>query len=123
MFEERTAAGTTADVVTQDDDAIYCATCGHLVTRGRWRIHMNGEHQHTVFNPAGILFRLLCFKEAPGVTAIGDPTSDFTWFRGYDWQVGLCAGCEAHLGWQFAGDQEPPVFFGLIKPRLSSDKR
>jgi hypothetical protein len=108
------------DVREEEDDAIYCAACGGLVTRGRWRISMNGDHEHTVFNPAGIVFRVVCFKEAPGVGAVGEPSGEFTWFRGYDWQVALCRGCNVHIGWQYAGEQEPQVFFGLIAPKLTN---
>ena len=104
------------------DDAVYCAGCGHLATRGRWAMAVNAAHEHTVFNPAGILFKVLCFKEAPGVGASGEASGDFTWFKGYLWRIAFCRGCGAHLGWRFEGDGEPAVFFGLIKPKLSHSK-
>jgi hypothetical protein len=106
----------------KEDDALYCAACGHLATRGRWRIAVNGDHAHTLANPAGLIFRVDCYKEAPGARAVGPPTDEFTWFRGYDWQVALCADCEVQLGWQFTGDDSPAVFFGLIRPRLTDKK-
>jgi hypothetical protein len=31
--------------------------------------------EHTLFNPAGVLFRVLCFKEALGADAPGDATT------------------------------------------------
>lgn len=101
------------------DDAITCAACGHLVTRTRWRLSMDG-HEHTFFNPAGRVFTVLCFREAPGAADRGDPTDEFTWFKGYDWNFALCRGCGEHLGWRFTGALDPPLFFGLIKPKLSS---
>lgn len=122
MLQIAPGAKIETDVADEEDDAIYCAACGHLATRGRWRIAMNGDHRHTVFNPAGVVFRVVCFKEAPGVGAVGEPSGDFTWFRGYDWQVALCRGCNGHLGWQYAGEKEPQVFFGLIQTKLASTK-
>ena len=103
-----------------DDDALYCAACGALVTRGRWRCHMDGSHQHRFSNPAGVVFDLVCFREAPGTLTVGEPTFEATWFSGYQWDYALCAGCQAHLGWRFAGAHEPPVFFGLIQPKLTA---
>ena len=111
-----------ADIEVEDatDDAVYCAGCGEVVTRTRWAFSMNGSHEHVFFNPHGVVFRVLCFTEAPGARDEGQPTDDFTWFKGFDWNFALCGGCGEHLGWRYAGDDGPGVFFGLIKGRLSS---
>ncbi|MDD9877002.1 MAG: cereblon family protein [Magnetovibrio sp.] len=101
------------------DDAIYCARCHGVVTRGRWALSVDG-HEHVFFNPAGVVYRIVCFTEAPGAADIGEPTDEFTWFKGYLWSFALCAGCGEHLGWRYAGDGDPAVFFGLIKNRLSA---
>lgn len=100
------------------EERLYCARCGMFVTKGRWRIRMKGEHEHVVFNPAGVLFRVQCFEEAPGAVAVGSASAEFTWFRGYDWRVALCTGCNSHLGWMYEGADAPAVFFGLIAQAL-----
>ena len=104
------------EVVDEEASEIYCAACGHLVTRTDWRMAVDGAHEHTLFNPAGILFRVLCFREAPGTEAPGDATADFTWFDGYVWRIAFCGGCTTHLGWRFEGTG---VFFGLVKSKLT----
>lgn len=101
------------------DDSILCAECSMLVTRTRWRLSMGGEHEHTFFNPAGNIFRVLCFRESPGVSSVGNPSNEFTWFKKYLWTFSLCLGCGGHLGWRYEGDAEPRIFFGLIKAKLS----
>jgi hypothetical protein len=113
-------AGKTETEETTDD-VINCAMCGHLVTRGRWRLDIDG-HEHVFFNPAGRVFRVLCFREAPGAADQGDPTGEFTWFKGYKWNFAHCRGCNAHLGWRFTGTVAPPVFFGLIKGKLAGPR-
>lgn len=95
-----------------------CAACDATVTHERWGIAVDGGHERTFFNPAGLVFRILCFKEAPGVAAAGAASDAFTWFRGTAWRVGLCRGCGAHLGWRYEGNRAPAVFFGLIKSAL-----
>lgn len=102
------------------DDALYCAKCALLVTRTRWAVDIGG-HERVFINPLGRVFRIACFREAPGGTDHGDSTKADTWFPGYAWTIQLCSGCNAHLGWRFEGDASPPVFFGLIKTALTSD--
>lgn len=118
MLQEAPDAVLEREVEESTDDALYCAGCGHLVTRGRWALSMDG-HEHVFFNPAGQIFRVVCFAEAPGAADVGEPTDEFTWFKGYDWNFALCRGCATHLGWRYAGEASPRVFFGLIKNRLA----
>jgi len=110
----------TETIVTEDDEKYYCVVCSTLVTRARWRIAMNGIHEHTVFNPAGMVFDVLCFKEADGAIAVGEPTDTFTWFKGYDWRFAVCRNCGSHLGWHYEGSEKPAIFFALIKRALTT---
>ena len=103
---------------TDTDDALYCTGCGHLLTRTRWAIDIGG-HERVFINPAGRVFRIACFKEAPGTADWGLGTSEHTWFSGYAWTIQLCGSCGAHAGWRFDGSATPPVFFGLNKTALT----
>ena len=123
MFDadQDTAPKIKTETREQGDDPLYCARCGHLVTRGRWAFAPAVGEVFT--NPAGHTFHLRCFTEAPGATDAGAPTDDFTWFPGYEWNFALCRGCSEHLGWRYMGEAAPPVFWGLIKDRLSSQPK
>ena len=104
---------------------IFCVACGHVVTSTKWQANRGDNHEHVFFNPAGMVFRVVCFSEAPGVASHGMPSDEFTWFKGYDWQAVTCLGCNDHLGWQFTGTASggaDDVFFGLIKPKLTIQK-
>ena len=114
-----------ADIVTDshvgersEGVAFYCAQCGAFMTRPAMAMRMGGDHEHVFFNPAGHVFRVVCFRDAPGAVAVGSPTDAFTWFKGFDWRVALCKGCGAHVGWMYEGIGPPAVFFGLIRPML-----
>lgn len=98
--------------------AYYCARCGTLMTRGSLGIRMNGDHEHVVFNPAGMMFRVACFKDAPGAVAVGNVSDQFSWFRGFTWRIALCKTCDAQMGWMYEGAGAPAVFFGLIRAML-----
>lgn len=97
---------------------LFCAACRHPVTHQDQRIPVLGSHEHRCTNPHGITYHLGCFREAPGCSATGEATTEYTWFPGYAWRIALCANCRAHLGWRFqSGDG---YFHGLIVARLTS---
>lgn len=95
---------------------ILCKSCGAIITFHEEKKVVNGTHNHTFFNPAGIVFELGCFANAQGCRVTGQPTDEFTWFHGFVWLFALCSQCKAHLGWQFRGADSS--FFGLILKEL-----
>ncbi len=119
-FREEPGREQTSDPALKDKDeksarsqgAIRCKNCGWNITTKEQRIAVNDSHTHTLFNPAGIVFELVCFRKAPGCFLAGEPTSEFTWFAGHVWRYALCQNCNNHLGWFFEGSDSS--FFGLI---------
>lgn len=97
--------------------ALLCGRCLYPISSDAQRINIAGAHTHTCTNPHGLVYRIGCFSAAPGCTAVGPAFSEYCWFQGYRWQVGVCSNCHEHLGWLFHGDSP---FYGLIHDRLSS---
>lgn len=117
----RDAADLVTDIVVDESSggvAYYCARCGSFMTRASLGIRMNGAHEHVVFNPAGMVFRVVCFKDTPGAVAVGNSSDQFSWFKGFTWRIALCKTCDSHVGWMFEGTGAPAVFFGLIRAML-----
>lgn len=102
----------------EDERPLRCGTCGASVTTWAAKVAVHGAFEHRRVNPSGVDFHLGCFREAPGCVGEGIPTTFWTWFPGYAWQIASCRRCSEHLGWVFHGDV---VFFGLILPRLRED--
>ena len=75
-----------------------------------------GAHAHTFTNPHGLRFHIGCFATATGCIAAGEPTTYFSWFPGYAWQVENCGSCGEHLGWRFRSPEDE--FHGFILDRL-----
>jgi hypothetical protein len=105
-----------APVATQEP-VWRCAACGHEVALDRDRVHLEGAGVRTFVNPEGIEFRITGFRDAPGCAASGRPSSYWSWFPGFAWQVALCSGCGRHLGWSFQSAEAR--FHGLILDRLA----
>lgn len=98
------------------DDPILCRSCGHGITSAAEIIAVDGSHRHRFTNPAGITYRLGCFSAAGGCLVYGEPTRDFTWFKGFAWSLAFCQGCYHHLGWHY--ESSGASFFGLILDNL-----
>jgi len=96
---------------------ILCRNCSAHITLKSEEFSFNNSDFHLFKNPAGIYFRVVCFKNAPGCLIISDYTEKFTWFEGYSWAIALCRVCHAHLGWHYISLER--TFFGLVADRLT----
>lgn len=108
----------TLEYELEEESRLLCMNCSNEITHVSLGIERGGAFQHLFINPAGLPFRIGCFSQAPGCILHGLPTSEFTWFPGYRWQVALCDNCMTHLGWFYTGEDE---FFGLIIARLKEN--
>jgi hypothetical protein len=97
-------------------ESILCRQCGHHITDRDKACEVNGSHDHTFFNPSGIVFQIGCYTWAPGCSVHGSATKEFSWFAGSSWRLALCSGCTSHLGWFFSSTDNS--FFGLIFSKL-----
>jgi len=99
---------------------LLCAACEQRITDNAARIPIHDQHEHTVSNPHGFVFRIGCFDSAPGVVEDGEPSIYWSWFPGYRWQIVVCQQCRWHLGWRF--DNDGDTFFGLVLDRLRLER-
>jgi hypothetical protein len=95
---------------------LACRSCGSFVAESRARVEMAGAHVHTFINPAGTIYRVGCFAEAPGLREIGEASAHWTWFPGFEWQVGICRTCYEHLGWSYRSSSAR--FVALIMDKI-----
>jgi hypothetical protein len=112
-------ADVSSALEVESGDFLLCRSCRSTVTANRHSISVNSSHHHAFFNPAGIVYEIRCFSEAAGTIIHGEPTTDFSWFQGYNWQYCLCGRCLIHLGWFFSSSADS--FYGLIASKLLSE--
>ncbi|MBU2490305.1 MAG: hypothetical protein KKA60_13025 [Proteobacteria bacterium] len=96
---------------------IRCAACGSGVTSRDRKTERGGSHEHSFFNPVGLVFVIGCFTDCPGCAVLAPRSTEFTWFPGHAWQLALCRACLEHLGWRYVSP-DGDSFFGLILDRL-----
>jgi hypothetical protein len=103
-----------------DDNFLLCKFCRNIITSKNHSINIDEKHIHTFKNPMGLVFTIGSFSQAKGCLKIGEPTSQFTWFPGYEWSITLCNNCMIHLGWYYQSGSSG--FFGLILDNLIENK-
>ena len=111
LLDAENAPGIAAGRV-DEDDPIRCRRCREALAPRSARIELSPD---TFVSPEGLVFELLGVRVAPGCTAVGTPTHSWTWFPGCAWQVALCRGCGAQVGWTYSGAS---TFAGLIRARV-----
>ncbi len=119
FFEAKIRKDVEEILETEDGDndrrILACADCKAKITTQGARTAVKGGHEHNFFNPHGIIYRIGCFRNAPGCMPTSQPTAEFSWFPGYRWRIVCCSSCLNHLGWSFEANH---TFFGLILNRL-----
>jgi len=105
----------------EEDIVLLCAACGADVTTTS-----RCEGTTPLANPGrGPPMYIGRFSGADGVEAVGSSTSEESFFSGCTWQMGLCRGCGAHVGWFYENSgsavaSEP--FWGLLWSRLEKSR-
>ncbi len=102
---------------TGDVEAFICSNCASIIAFLNDQIEVDGAFNHSFANPHGLLFEISCFKNAPGCICSNESFSEFTWFRGFSWQIATCRSCLIHLGWFFSSTKSH--FYGLISDNLT----
>lgn len=65
---------STQMVLAPGASIFRCRQCGQTISRHDWLLPMGGDHEHVVFNPAGMILRLVFFpgaRPAPDRRAFG----------------------------------------------------
>uniref|UniRef100_A0A182PJ24 Protein cereblon n=1 Tax=Anopheles epiroticus TaxID=199890 RepID=A0A182PJ24_9DIPT len=74
--------------------------------------------QTSYCNPAGYVHDTLTVHKTKenSTLPVERPSTNFSWFPGYSWQIIVCANCRQHLGWKFVAEKRnvlPKSFYGL----------
>jgi len=104
------------DVLSKEDEIIICAFCNNHITDPSKQIIINNSFHHTFANPYGHVFEIGCFSDAKGCRSSSIASTEFSWFIGCSWKIGVCNYCSTHLGWVFSSEVDK--FFGLILEKL-----
>ena len=119
--------------VLRSMNSLRCKSCDRFIcsTSSIFSLSQSGP-QSPFVNPSGYIHETVTVNETSSsvlTTLNYSPTSEFSWFPGYQWTLCFCAQCTCHLGWRFTveGNRKlhPKLFWGLSRNciHLSYDKK
>lgn len=116
-------------LIHQDTTVIRCV-CGRKLHRFHSYQRLNlfgGNTSKSVFvNRYGNSFRVITTRTLMNYAEITPPSSEDTWFPGYQWQILECSYCGNHIGWKFIeerneednNESELGVFFAISQSSI-----
>lgn len=111
------AAEREAESAEEESRAgLWCRACREWVADPDDAVSIHGEPTVRSFvNPHGFVHDVLTLSHAAGMLHGGPRVGADSWFPGYVWQIGVCGGCGAHLGWRYTAvsGAVPSTFVGL----------
>ncbi len=118
--DPETGTRSDAQSIELPEPVISCRNCLSLITRPEFALNTGQGFAQTFANPAGHVFEIGCFSSADGCVRASAPSSEFSWFPGFDWSIGICRNCAIQLGWIFFPTREGQGsrFYGLILDML-----
>ena len=109
---------------------LCCQNCGETLAQQSDIFSMSREGpQGSYVNPGGQVHETLTLYKVKNVMYIGQPSTEYSWFPGYAWQICRCIHCDSHLGWRFTASasekMHPNKFYGIsrgsIRPKLEME--
>ncbi|XP_011295031.2 protein cereblon [Musca domestica] len=105
---------------TFKEEAVYiCRTCGTHIANCRELFAMSKHGVQSQYcNSAGYIHETNTVYQVnrQNILYSGSPSTEFSWFPGYQWHIIVCKICEHHLGWEFKAVESnliPKQFFGI----------
>lgn len=103
-----------------DYDRFFCCRrCRNQIANCNTLFAMSKHGVQTNYcNPGGIIHETntVYAVRTDAVYPSGAPSTQFSWFPGYSWQVLLCRICDIHIGWRFDSTKPnliPQNFYAL----------
>ena len=107
---------------------LCCRNCGETLAQQSDIFSMSKEGpQGSYVNPGGYVHETLTLYKVKNILYTGQPSTEYSWFPGYAWQICQCSYCDSHLGWRFTVSSSekklhPKKFYGIsrrsIRPKF-----
>nr|XP_013097345.1 unnamed protein product [Stomoxys calcitrans] len=105
---------------TFKEEAVFsCRSCGTHIANCRELFAMSKHGVQSQYcNSAGFIHETNTVYQVnrQNIRYNGSPSTEFSWFPGYQWHIIVCKICEHHLGWEFKAVEPnliPKQFFGI----------
>ncbi|XP_017849190.1 protein cereblon homolog isoform X2 [Drosophila busckii] len=103
----------------KEESIFYCrycnsslAFCSDLFAMSKHGVQTQYCNSAGYIHETNTVYRVI----AQAIEYNGEPSTEFSWFPGYQWHIILCKFCAQHVGWEFKAIESnlvPKIFFGL----------
>ncbi|XP_075145269.1 E3 ubiquitin ligase component cereblon [Haematobia irritans] len=103
----------------KEESVFNCRSCGTHIANCRELFAMSKHGVQSQYcNSAGYIHETNTVYQVnrQNILYNGSPSTEFSWFPGYQWHIIVCKICEHHLGWEFKAVEPnliPKQFFGI----------
>jgi len=113
-------------IILEQYNIIECASCHSTISTRKDIFSMSADGFLGAYvNPHGHVHETLTLLRARGLSVVGRPSTESSWFPGYAWTIAYCTGCRSHMGWKFESvdrNIKPAYFWGLSRRSLRTTK-
>lgn len=116
----------------KEDSIFSCRNCSTHIANCRELFAMSKHGVQSQYcNSAGYIHKTNTVYQVNRQNIIynGSPSTEFSWFPGYQWHIIVCKICKHHLGWEFKAVEPnliPKQFFGIssssVRVRSAQDR-
>lgn len=112
-----------------DGTVFVCRVCRNPIAHCKDLFAMSKYGVQSQYcNPSGYIHETnTVYKLFPNaVTFSGEPSSEFSWFPGYQWHIIVCKKCKRLIGWQFRANTDnliPALFYGITGASVKVSKK
>lgn len=103
---------------------LRCKECTELIAERKDIFSMSLEGPQGMYvNPSGYVHETITVYRSTGLSLIGRPLTEHSWFPGYAWIIAQCRQCSSHMGWKFVATDKnlkPEKFWGLCRSSVLS---
>lgn len=109
--------------ILQSMNSICCKSCKQVFCSKEdiFSLSHSGP-QGTFVNSGGYVHETVTVYKSDSLRTSDEPSSEFSWFPGYQWTICYCENCFEHIGWKFTVESgrklKPNLFWALRRKSI-----
>ncbi|KAL8109966.1 uncharacterized protein LOC141672116 [Apium graveolens] len=104
-------------------NCIRCKNCQEIVAKRSDMLEMSSDGPLGAYlNTRGYVHEIVTLLKVNGLSLVGHPSEEYSWFSGYAWTIACCTNCECQMGWCFTGTKKNlnlKSFWGIRSSQIS----
>ncbi|KAK1370128.1 ATP-dependent protease La (LON) domain protein [Heracleum sosnowskyi] len=88
-------------------NCIRCKNCQKVISKRSDMLVMSSMGPFGAYlNSSGYVHEIVTLLKVNGLSLVGHPSEEYSWFPGYAWTIAYCTNCECQMGWRFTATKK-----------------